>query len=192
VGLWSSQLSTKRMAYLCRELAALARSDVPVIRSLELIAEHNRPLHVLLTRLADRLHTGATVAEALRAESARPAGPSLVRGLRPRASHAAPGAADARHRRAGRPDRRFPKTRRRLPTRAGHAHAPDHRPRYRGRGHRNHRALAFRAPPVGGLVTRGLVMRENLTQRRRERPLFICANLCNLWMKDPLPERNST
>ena len=71
MGLWSSQLSTKRMAYLCRELAALARSDITFIRSLELIAEHNRPLHVLLTRLADRLHTGATVAEALRAESAR-------------------------------------------------------------------------------------------------------------------------
>lgn len=71
MGLWSSQPSTKRMAYLCRELAALARSDIPIIRSIELIAEHNRPLHVLLTRLADRLHTGATMAEALRAESAR-------------------------------------------------------------------------------------------------------------------------
>ena len=71
MGLWSSQLSTKRMGYLCRELAALARSDIPIIRSIELIAEHNRPLHVLLTRLADRLHTGATLAEALRAESAR-------------------------------------------------------------------------------------------------------------------------
>jgi len=73
VGLFSSRLSTKRLAMLSRELSTLYRSGIPVLRSLELLSGHpgQRPLRAMLTRMASAVREGGTLAQAVRAEPKR-------------------------------------------------------------------------------------------------------------------------
>ncbi len=70
MGLFSSRLPLKTLVRLSHQLAKLADSDIPLVRSLELIGEKaDQRLKRVLMRMSDAFRTGAAFEEALRAES---------------------------------------------------------------------------------------------------------------------------
>ncbi len=72
MGLFSSKLSAKTMAPLCRQLATAYDAGIPIVRSLQLTAEHvgSKRVERTLTSMASSIQQGATLAEAAKAESA--------------------------------------------------------------------------------------------------------------------------
>lgn len=71
MGLFSSQISTKRMVPLCRQLATADQAGLPITRSLELVAREMKDPQVrdVLNQMNARIKGGATLAEAAREQS---------------------------------------------------------------------------------------------------------------------------
>jgi type IV pilus assembly protein PilC len=70
MGLYSSQLSTKKLVPLCRQLATAYDAGIPILRSLEIISEQQRDKKVkdVLARMGNAISAGGTLGEAARAE----------------------------------------------------------------------------------------------------------------------------
>jgi type IV pilus assembly protein PilC len=71
MGLFSSRISTKAMVQLCRQLATSYSGGIPIIRSLDLVAENvkDRRTREVLAHMRDRIQNGATLAEAGRSRA---------------------------------------------------------------------------------------------------------------------------
>lgn len=71
MGLFSSQLSSKTMVPLSRQLATSSGAGIPILRTLELVANGTRDKRAkdLLIRVRDNIRNGDTLSIALRAES---------------------------------------------------------------------------------------------------------------------------
>ncbi|MDX9971502.1 MAG: type II secretion system F family protein [FCB group bacterium] len=71
MGLFSSQISTKKLVPLCRQLATADDAGIPIIQSLQLVArqaEDPRTREVL-TRISESVRNGSTLSDAARAQS---------------------------------------------------------------------------------------------------------------------------
>ncbi|MGI6458816.1 MAG: type II secretion system F family protein [Candidatus Hydrogenedentales bacterium] len=68
MGLFSSQISAKKMVPLCRELATSYDAGIPIIRSLEIIGgqQQDRRLRTIFTEMADAVKSGNTLEQAAR------------------------------------------------------------------------------------------------------------------------------
>lgn len=68
MGLFSSQISAKKMVPLCRELATSYDAGIPIVRSLEIIGEQqeDRRVRAIFTQMADGVKSGDTLNEAAR------------------------------------------------------------------------------------------------------------------------------
>ncbi len=71
MGLFSSRLSPGQMAPLCRQLATSYNAGIPILRGLELTAQHasSRKIKGMLGRMRNAIRNGATLHDAARAES---------------------------------------------------------------------------------------------------------------------------
>lgn len=71
MGLFSSQLSLKQLAPLCRQWATAHEAGISMLASLELLQRRvrNRRLRGIIGRIADRIKEGGTLADSLRSES---------------------------------------------------------------------------------------------------------------------------
>jgi len=65
MGLVSSQISTKTMVPLCRQLATSYSAGIPIIRALELVADNtnDRAARNVLNRMGDELRNGASLGQ---------------------------------------------------------------------------------------------------------------------------------
>ena len=70
MGLFSPQISTKRMVPLCRQLSTAFDAGIPIIQTFEHVASQARDLRVrrVLQKMADDLRHGATLSEAAYAQ----------------------------------------------------------------------------------------------------------------------------
>jgi type IV pilus assembly protein PilC len=71
MGLLSSQLSSREMALLCRELATTYGAGIPLLQTLQLAADHSssRKIRYMLERIGQSLRDGQSFDGAVRAES---------------------------------------------------------------------------------------------------------------------------
>jgi len=71
MGLFSTQISTKKMVPLCRQLSASYHAGIPLVRSFELLAQEQRDPKIrrLLLTMRDDLKRGDTLAAATRQQS---------------------------------------------------------------------------------------------------------------------------
>ena len=71
MGLFSSQIATKKMVPLCRQLATEYEAGIPIINSLDRLAKSQKhgATRDLMTRVGDDIRRGSTLGEAIRAES---------------------------------------------------------------------------------------------------------------------------
>ncbi|HPU96537.1 MAG TPA: type II secretion system F family protein [Candidatus Hydrogenedentes bacterium] len=71
MGLLSSQVGTKEMVLLCRQLATAYEAGIPILQGLNLVRRGgiSRKLSQILERASARIRQGATLADALRPES---------------------------------------------------------------------------------------------------------------------------
>jgi type IV pilus assembly protein PilC len=68
MGLFSSQISAKKMVPLCRQLATSYDAGIPIVRSLEIIGDQqqDKKLRNIFTQMSDDVKAGATLDEAAR------------------------------------------------------------------------------------------------------------------------------
>ena len=68
MGLFSSQISAKKMVPLCRELATSYDAGIPIVRSLEIIGgqQEDRRIRAIFTEMADAVKAGDTLDQAAR------------------------------------------------------------------------------------------------------------------------------
>ncbi|HOF41236.1 MAG TPA: type II secretion system F family protein [Candidatus Hydrogenedentes bacterium] len=68
MGLFSSQISAKKMVPLCRELATSYDAGIPIIRSLEIIGgqQQDRRIRAIFTEMAGAVKAGNTLDQAAR------------------------------------------------------------------------------------------------------------------------------
>jgi type IV pilus assembly protein PilC len=71
MGLFSSQISTKKLVPLCRQLATADDAGIPILQSLELVARQtpDPKTREVLTQIRDNVRTGMSLAEAARTQS---------------------------------------------------------------------------------------------------------------------------
>ena len=70
MGIFSTKLSTKTLAPLCRQLAASYGAGIPITRSLELVSQTsgNKQARFVLTSMEQAIRRGATLTQAMRAQ----------------------------------------------------------------------------------------------------------------------------
>ncbi len=71
MGLFSSEIPTKTMVPLCRQLATAYDAGIPILRSFEMVTNQSRDRRVkqVITDISDDIKQGSTLADATRAQS---------------------------------------------------------------------------------------------------------------------------
>jgi len=71
MGLFSSEISTKTMVPLCRQLATAYDAGIPILKSFEMVTSQSRDRQVkkVITDISDDIKKGSTLADASRAQS---------------------------------------------------------------------------------------------------------------------------
>lgn len=71
MGLFSSQISTKQMVPLCRQLATADSAGIPIIQSLELVGRQSKDPKTrdVLRQIGDNVRRGSTLSDAARTQS---------------------------------------------------------------------------------------------------------------------------
>ncbi len=71
MGLFSSEISTKTMVPLCRQLATAYDAGIPILRSFEMVTNQSRDRRVkrVITDMSDDIKRGSTLGDASRAQS---------------------------------------------------------------------------------------------------------------------------
>jgi len=71
MGLFSSQLSTKTMVPLCRQLATTYDAGIPILQSLQVVGDEfkDRKVRIVLRQMADDIRHGQSLAEATHAQA---------------------------------------------------------------------------------------------------------------------------